>query len=286
MGFFYFYSLIFMATYKPVTASQQDKQSWRRYSNYQFAAEATLLPVLLNELPKLLPNYVLTFAAVADEGLGLMVLTGLLPAQNAYLNGRSQWIIPYVPAVLRSHPFKLGTLPESKATKVLMVDETSDLLVPQGEGEAFFESDGQASAALKQVMEFLSALDVQHTVTQRAVDALKHAGVLEAWPVQLALPDSTAGAAAGAKATKQLVGLWRVSEKALNALAPDALATLRDQGALAVAYAQLFSMAQMDSLVALVQRLAQPSPPKAASVNGLPAAAAFQLPQSDTLKFS
>lgn len=271
-----------MAKYIPVSATRLAGQFWRRYQGYQFAAESTLVPVLLAELPKLSPNYVLTFGTSPD-GLGLMALTGLLPAQNAYVSPQHQWRVPYVPAVLRGHPFKLGTLPDGKS-RGLFVDESSGLIAAQG--EPFFDEAGQPAAALKEVMNFLGALDVQHAVTQRAVQALKDAGVLEAWPIQFTLPDTTAGAAAGAKATKQLAGLWRVSEKALNALAPDALATLRNQGALAVAYAQLFSMAQLENLVALVQRLAQPTSPKAASVNGLPAATAFQLPQSDTLKFS
>ncbi|MES3009905.1 MAG: SapC family protein [Pseudomonadota bacterium] len=275
-----------MTKYIPVSTQSVGLRTWSRYSNYKFADGATLLPALVPELPKLMPHYVLVFATEPDATLGLMVLTGLLPNRNAYLSAQNRWVVPYVPAVLRGYPFKLGTLPGEQKSRALFVDEASGLLAPQGEAEAFFDDAGQPSAALKQVLEFLGDLDAQHDLTQRAVGALHSAGVLEAWPLKLALTDNSLGAVAGSKSTKHVDGLWRVSKKALDALAPDALASLRDQGALAVAYAQLFSMAQLENLVALVQRLAQPTSPKAASVNGLPAATAFQLPQSDTLKFS
>lgn len=278
--------------YTAVSPTAMASQTWRRYTHYQFAAQSTLLPVLLAELPKLLPNYVLAFAAGPNEPqerLGLMALTGLLPNQNVYVTPQHTWLVPYVPAVLRGHPFKLGALPD-QGPLGLFVDANSGLLAGPGEGEAFFDDAGQPSVELKKVMDFLATLNAQNAATQRAVDALKAAEVLEPWPIRLQLPNTAPGAEPGSKATKQLGGLWRVNEKALNALAPEALATLRDQGALAVAYAQMYAMAQLQSLVALVRRLANApkpaSPSTNTSANGLPAAPAFQLPANDTLKFS
>lgn len=271
-----------MSQYTPVSKSRFAEKSWLRLSNFRFAADATLVPALMAELPQLLPTCALAFAATS-EGFGLMAVTGLVPGHNAFVAADGKWLGAYVPAVLRAYPFKLVRVPDSDQRQ-LWIDESSGLVADAGVGQAFFDAEGNASAELKQLMQFLESFDSQSSTTQRAVDALKTAGLLEAWSIKLKLPAAAApGVAPGAVVERPLEGLWRVNETALNQLAAAELAALRDVGALALAYAHLYSMAQLERVVQVPQA---PTPSVARPAVSAPQMKPFQLADDATLKFS
>jgi hypothetical protein len=65
--------------------------------------------------------------------------------------------------------------------------------------------------------------------------------VIEKWPLKIKQQKG--------QEPVQVNGLYRISEQALNELDAESFAGLRKNGALALAYSQLFSMNQIDQLV-------------------------------------
>jgi hypothetical protein len=135
-----------------------------------------------------------------------------------------------MPAILRSHPFRIINAPNGG--KVLGVDEESGLVGV--DGEVFFDEDGKPAPALKKVIEFQKRLDLEFKLTQGACSALAEHDLLEPWPVKHA-------------------GLYRVNEKALFNLDAGSLAKVRDAGGLNVAYCHLISTQQISFLEKLAK---------------------------------
>lgn len=207
---------------------------------YHFAETERVVPVLLAELNKLLPHFALGFVP-RGEGYMPVALLSLDGQRNLYVAPDGKWIGRYVPALLRGYPFALAGEGEEK---VLAVD--AEQLVMSG-GNALFDGDGPSDTVQK-TLNFLQQCEQSRRVTEQATQALADAGVLGQWPLTLSR---------GEEQTPQAVrGLYRVDEPALNALSAETYATL--QGApMALAHAQMFSVAQLDQLTERDKALAE-----------------------------
>lgn len=202
---------------------------------YAFASGQQVVPILMAELGKLLSHYVLAF--IWQHGLYKpVVLTGLGGGQNLYVNHDGKWLATYVPAFLRSHPFRL--LFSEKRQKILCIHETH--LVDNSQGEPLFDPDGHPTKPVQDTLNFLNECEINRRVTQAASAALAKAGVIKKWSFQIKQEQ-------GQKPV-QVGRLYKISEKALNNLNTAAFADLRNNGALGLAYAQIFSMNQVSQL--------------------------------------
>lgn len=199
--------------------------------DYHFAAGERVVSVLLAELDKLLPHFVLGFI-VRGESYVPVALLSLGGQRNLYVTSGGKWIGPYVPALLRGYPFALAGEGEKR---VLAVD--AEQLVMDG-GNALFDGDAPSDTVTR-TLEFLQQCESSRRATQAATQALVDAKVLGQWPLTVSR--------GGAQTPQEIRGLYRVDEAALNALGAEDYASL--QGApMALAYAQLFSVSQLDQL--------------------------------------
>ena len=192
------------------------------------------------ELFKLLPYYPLGFIH-QDNTYQPVALTGLGDGQNLYLNHDGKWLVPYVPAFLRSHPFRLLTNENNQ--QILCIHE--DHLVDNSQGQPIFDDDGNLAKPVQDTLNFLNECEKNRKVTQAACSALDQAGVIEKWPLQIKQQE-------GQEPTR-VDGLYMISENALNNLNAEIFAGLRSHGALGLAYAQLFSMNQINQLTELAK---------------------------------
>ena len=166
---------------------------------------------------------------------------------NLFVAPNGRWLGRYVPAALRSHPFRLARTEDERLA--LCIDEDSGLLGAE-EVEPFFDAGGEVAAPLKQVMDFLTQVETNRVTTQGVCDRLQAHGLIQPWPVKVQ----------GADGERTLEGLFRIDEAALNALPAEALVELRDAGALSLAYCQLLSMQQLSLLGELAQARAAAAP--------------------------
>ena len=170
--------------------------------------------------------------------------------RSFFVGPAGQWLGTYVPAALRSYPFRLGRV-EGGEEVALCIDEDSGLVVEaDGVAEAFFDADGTRSATSQGMLDFLLAMEHSRTITELAVTAAAEAGLIEPWPIQVKIDGDMT----------PVKGLFRINEAALNALDDAAFLKLRKTGALPLAYLQLLSIGQMsvfERLAATQKQLGQ-----------------------------
>jgi hypothetical protein len=235
--------------FRPISRERHGGKKWLAPRDMAFAGDRHVVPIVNAEIGHAARALPLSFVQMG-EAYALVAVVGLSLGQNLLVGPNGRWLGLYTPAILRSHPFRLAKTNDDKL--VLCVDEASGLVIDSAIGEsgaAFFDAEGQVTAETSKMMEFVSTLQQAELATAGAVRAIEAAGLLEPWPV-------TAGGGAEAK---QVQGLFRINEAALNALDAEALFELRQAGGLAIAYAQLISAGnlQLLSSLAIAQQEAQ-----------------------------
>lgn len=261
-----------MPNFVPVSRDSHARKRWLRSENHSFAANELVVPLVGAELGRALPAMPMAFVEQGGR-YTLVALLSLLPPKNLFVTPDGKWLGSYVPAALRSYPFRLMRR-EGTTESVLMVDEASGLVAEaDGTGELFFDEAGNPSTAVKAVLDFLTQVERNRTATELAVAALASAGVIRPWDIKVKTETGE----------QPVNGLHRIDEAAMNALSDEAFARLRKAAALPIAYGQLFSMGQLGvfaHLARLQAQLAQAVPVKAPSLDDL-----FGTAQNDILRF-
>src|SRR4051794_36671856 len=81
------------------------------------------------------------------------------------------------------HPFRVAW--NEEAQPMLCVDEASGLIAESGEGEVFFDDNGELSASVQQVWAFLQDTAKSEAILANACGQLHAAGVIEPWPITI-----------------------------------------------------------------------------------------------------
>jgi len=228
-----------MAKYIPINTAQHKETCWTRFQDYTHALGDVLVPLMVTELPRAQQSLPISFTKVNDKVLPAAVL-GIAQGKNLFVAPNGRWVEGYVPAQLRSYPFRLAHTEDAKQ-QVLCFNEDSGLM--GNEGTRFFEDNGEPSEVLKQILTFLQSIEAAREPTERVCKAIDAAGLLVPWEIQVNVDGDV----------KALKGLFRIDEQALLALSAEQLKALADAGALPTIYAQLMSMQNINKLQALVQ---------------------------------
>ncbi len=231
----------------PVTHSRHAARRWRRFSSFAFAANSAVIPLVGAELARAALAFPIAFI---EHGGGFVpaAVLGMQSDRNLFVAADGRWLGAYVPAAMRGFPFVLGATEDGK--NLLCFNEASGLITDAQEGERFFEDDGTPSAAVRQVLGFLTKIEQNRTVTAAACAALQARNLIEPWPITLKTEQGE----------RKIAGLFRANEVALNALDDEAFLSLRKAGAFPLAFAQLVSMPQLRLLGELAGARAQPVP--------------------------
>jgi len=224
-----------MNAIRPITFDQFGSKRWRGAPDYRFAATASIAPVAAAELAKAVHVYPLAFVEI-EGSWSLVAVLGLKPGQNLFVAPSGKWATSYIPAAFRSHPFRLARTEAGEYA--LCVDEASGLVVDGTEGAPFFDDSGRVTEGVSKVFDFLVQTARSREATNAACATLAQHGVIEPWPVKIQDGDQE----------RQVGGLNRINETALNGLSDDAFLALRRAGALPIAYAQLLSMGNLATL--------------------------------------
>lgn len=208
--------------------------------SYAFTKEQALVSLVGAELAHAVHNFPIVFAP-AGESFALMGMLGLQPQKNLFVAADGRWLANYVPAFFRQYPFAVG-LPAEGGEPLLCVDDDSGL-ISDTDGQALFEVSGDPTEGLRKMMEFVSEIERNRTMTIRAVNALARHKLIIPWDITLPQAKD--------KAPQQITGLFRVDEVALNALSDEIFLELRQAGALPIVYAHLLSLNCIDNLLRL-----------------------------------
>lgn len=223
-----------MTSWIALSPTQHQHANFLPRTDFYFCAERLAIPVLLPELMQLLPHMALG-VQVGEQNCMPVGFLALTPRQPLYVGEDGSWELPYVPAMLRAHPFAVKTTKEGQQALCLDEDHLS-----HDEGTPLFTTEGTLNDPVAKTFTFLEHCERGQHQARIAAKQLHAAGVLEQWPL-------TIKSAEGETSPFPLPGLHRVNEAALNALDAETYHSLRG-GPMALAHAQLFSMAQLGQL--------------------------------------
>lgn len=236
-----------MGSWVAISKTAHAHKHWRPRAGYEFAASQQVVPVVMAELSKLLPHYVLGLIEAEEGKYQLVALVGTGGQRNLYVDNKSQWLCSYVPASVRAFPFAL--VRSTSGNNVFCIDDGS--LCDDTTQPALFDSKGDLSEMATETLDFVSQCEHNREVTELACKALLDAGLITEWPISINRGEGMEPVT--------INGLHRVNEEALNSLDAVSFADLRSNGALQLAYAQLFSMAQVSQLTQRAEYLAKAS---------------------------
>lgn len=198
--------------------------------------------ITINLAASEMPTAALAFPCVMTHGEGggrLLAITGLEQGSNLFVDAQGQWQGDYMPAVLRTWPFRLLNQQDDEGARPIAVQREALNL---SAGDDLFDDKGQEMPWLQAVMQDLVALDAAEATTSAMVNALHAAGVLTERAMQAVLPNGR---------QMELTGFLTVDETKLNTLEDKVVADLHRQGALAMAYLHLLSLRKFKDLMEL-----------------------------------
>jgi len=208
--------------------------------SYAYASNVHVAGVAIHEFPKVAALYPIVFMQAGAGDFTPVALLGLDEGRNLFVNEQGQWIVSYVPAVIRKYPFTLISKDADSTEFVVCVDQASGC-IKADEGRPLFTEQGEPAPALQGVIRFLSELQEMDLHTRRFCQQLKALGLLVPLNVELR---SNSG-------VRKVAGAFVVDEVALNNLGAEQKASLQSQNYLPTLYAHLLSLGQFERLVNL-----------------------------------
>lgn len=212
------------------------------------------------EMPAAAVEFPCVMTRVAGGGGRLLAITGLENGRNLYVDDNGHWTGNYLPAVLRTWPFRLLTEYDDEGARPVAVHQPA---LSVGQGEPLFDAQGKEMPWLQAVLQELVALDAAATTTSDAVAALDAAGLLHERTLQVVLPGGR---------QMELNGFLSVDEAKLNALDATQAGELHSKGALALAYLHLLSLRRFRPLMERAAKQ-EPAPVATAATEAEPVAA-------------
>ena len=209
----------------------------RATPDMRWIGRAISVALAAGELPAAATVFPCVMTRAPAGGARLLALTGLEHGNNLFVDAQGHWSGDYLPAVLRTWPFRLLAQPAEPGTHLIAVHRPA---LNVGEGDPLFDENGQEMPWLQDILRSLTALDAATASTAAAVAALDEAGLLQERTLQAMLPDGR---------QMELTGFLSVDEARLNALEPAKAGELHACGALSLAYLQLLSLRKFRSLM-------------------------------------
>lgn len=238
-----------MPNYVAVSRTTHASKRWNRHTHFAFAARDAICPLVAQELPKAQLHLPIAFVS-QESGFIPVAVLGLQTGKNLFVAPNGRWLGGYIPANYRSYPFALAS--NAAGQQILICDEDSGLINETG-SEPFFDPEGNAAPGIQKLLDFLTQVQQNRILTQRICNALAENQLIQPWPITLQTGTEK----------RQIEGLHRIDETALNALPAEAFEALRQSGALPIAYCQLLSMQHLPMLSKLAeahQPASQPLP--------------------------
>lgn len=218
----------------PVNSERHRDWSVKSGRNFEFARNVNSIPLTAVEFREAATDFPIVFAE-ANDGIVPVALLGFKPEENLFLDSEGAWTGRYVPAFLRRYPFVFSsTTSEEKKVFALCIDESFEGCNQDGKGEHLFDSDGERTQYVANVLEFQREYQAQAIRTRAFCNHLKELGLLE--------PMSARGGGSDSAEPVSITGFQGIDRKKLSELSGDKLAELSASGELELAYIHIQSM--------------------------------------------
>lgn len=222
----------------PVNRQAHRDLAVQRTTTFSFARDINTVPIVDVEFARAALEMPVVFART-ESGLVALALLGASEGRNAFLDADDNWTGRYLPAFIRRYPFVFAV--ESDSDRMtLCVDETFAGLNTQNRGERLFDSEGEQTAYLQQVLRFMEEYQSTFNRTQAFCDRLEEKGLLEEARIDYRLPDGRSGG---------VTGFLRVSREKLRALPDEDIAAMFRSGDLDLVQMHMMSLHNAEPLV-------------------------------------
>jgi len=231
-------------------------------SDLKFSARSPVIPLLSVEFVEAAREYPIAFLRGTDGVLLPVALTGAPDGDNVYIDAAGRWNARYVPAYVRRYPFMFARTSPDQLT--VCIDESYPGF-NETDGTPMFDSAGEPSSVLKQIVANMSEHQRQSKLTEAFVLRLEAAGLLMQANAKANLSDGRELA---------LQGFFIVDEARFRAL-PDA--TLKEwfaSGELGLIYAHLLSLGNLLELLRRQPRVVDTAADTRAAADGTTESAA------------
>jgi hypothetical protein len=224
---------------QPVPISREEHQNWsvKTGTDYSFAHSLNSIPLMSIEFPVASTEYPIVFTGTEEEVIPAIVL-GVKSQENLYVTNTGQWEAKYIPAFVRRYPFVFSSTDNGK-TFTLCIDEEFEGCNQEGRGERLFDSEGEQTQYLSNILEFIKEYQIQFQRTQALCKKLKDFNLLEPMQAQISL---------GNGEHLSLTGFMGISREQLKKLSGEQLANLMQTDELDLIYLHLHSMAHFSIL--------------------------------------
>lgn len=229
-----------MSNIHVVTREEHSTKRWKRTHGYKFAERDSLCPLVMSELPEAIMKLPIAFIKQEDRYL-VVAVQSLMPRTNFLVSNDGNWRGEYIPAHYRAHPFLLAR--NESGSELLCIQGDTQLYDLNEDGEDFFDNKGEPTSDINEILQFLNNISLSQKAAQRACAILEEESLFTPWKIQLTTDEGE----------RNVEGLFKIDEEAVNKLSADSLVKLRDVGALSMMYCQLLSMQNIHLLVDLLK---------------------------------
>lgn len=221
---------------RPLTKLKHANVKVRAQTAFNEFINVAALPLYAFEAARIARTHPLAFIRT-DERFTLVLPCSLSEAlPSAWVSREGKWIGGHIPMIITQRPFV--ALPGGNDKAVLCIDEDSALI--GDEGNSLFNEDGTNTDFLIAKAKLLEFLYSNGVMTEKIVSTLQELNLIFPWEFQVAEKGSE---------SRDVGGLYRIDEDALNGLSDKNWLDLKNIGAMGLIYAQMLSMGHLEKLL-------------------------------------
>lgn len=214
----------------PISKQRHADLSVKTGTDYSFAKTINSVPLMAVEFPNAAAGYPIVFAGTETEIMPVVILG--IDDDNLYITESGQWTDEYIPAFIRRYPFVFST-PNEEGKSSLCIDEEFSGCNQEGRGERLFDSQGEQTQYLQNILGFLQQYQAHFQRTRIFCQRLKEYNLLEHARARLTPPSGE---------QRSLSGFMRVNVERLKSLTDEQILTLVRTDELELIYLHLHSL--------------------------------------------
>ena len=233
--------LLIYSRAQAVNSQRHREWSVKAGDNFEFARDVNSVPLTAVEFVTASSEYPIVFAGSEDQLMPLVVM-GVRDKENLYMSEDGTLAAKYVPAFLRRYPFVFSSQDDGK-NFTLCIDETFDGCNQDNVGERLFDSEGEKTQYLNNVLEFLKEYQLHFTRTQAFCKKLQELELLEPMGAQFTPPQ-------GDKVT--LTGFYAINRKKLKELPVEEMEQLVNNDGMELIFLHLYSLRNFNTMLSKI----------------------------------
>ena len=207
-------------------------------NTFSFAQKMYMAFIGVHEFYRASSTYPIVFIENTDNDMFQpVVLLGLQPGENLFVNDEGKWDASYIPAIIRQYPFGMATTNEDTRFTVC-IDESCEFINDE-EGEPIFNEDGEPGEVVNRIKEYLSQLKQMEILTKEFCQTLKEKNMFA--PLNMSISNSGE--------LRRITGGYMINEQRLNNMPDNEFLMLRKTNGLSFVYNHLSSLTQVERLL-------------------------------------